>query len=120
MTFSDIKAMTENRYKNIIRIKCDELAFTYLMNKRGSKGKEIIYPAIKMSKYLLPNDNLTIKEQRKIFLLRNKMNNIPANYSATSDNMAKCICDKREEDNEHLYYCEYLNKVKPLDKFIKS
>ena len=30
--------------------------------------------------------------------------------------MAKCICNQTE-DNEHLYYCEYLNNVVPLEKY---
>ena len=46
------------------------------------KGKEIKYPEIKMSEYLLPNDELSIDEQRNIFEIRNRMSNIPANYSS--------------------------------------
>ena len=116
LSFSEIRNMTENEYKQIIRTKCEELAFKYLINKRGSKGKEINYSGLKMSEYLLPSDKLNIEEQRKLFSLRNNMNNIPANYCASNENTAKCICEK-SENNEHLYICEYLNDKEPTEKY---
>ena len=33
-----------------------------------------------MSQYLLPNNQLNIEEQKKVFELRNRMTNIPENY----------------------------------------
>ena len=48
----------------IVRQKCEELAYRYLMNKRGSKGSKIKYEEIRMSEYLLPNDEFNIKEQK--------------------------------------------------------
>ena len=56
-----------NEYRNLIRKKCIELGFNYLMNKRGSKGKEIEYDKIGMAQYLQPNNQLEVKEKRKIF-----------------------------------------------------
>ena len=43
ISFEDIKNLPNNQFKNIIRKKCKEVALEYLLNKRGSKGKEIIY-----------------------------------------------------------------------------
>ena len=59
--------MKENEYRNLIRKKIIELGFNYLMNKRGSKGKEIEYDKIRMAQYLQPNNQLEVKEKRKIF-----------------------------------------------------
>ena len=56
ITFTEIKKMKENEYRNLIRKKCIELGCNYLRNKRGSKGKEIEYDKIKMAQYLLPNN----------------------------------------------------------------
>ena len=36
------------------------------------------------------------------------MNNIPANYPGTKENVTKCICGKLE-NMEHIYYCKKLN-----------
>ena len=69
----------------MIRKKCIELGFNYLMNKRGSKGKEIEYDKIGMAQYLQPNNQLEVKEQRKIFEIRNRMTNIPNNFSRKRD-----------------------------------
>ena len=76
------------------------------MNKRGSKGKEIEYARTQMAQYLLPNDQLEVKEQRKIFEMRNKMTNIPDNFSTKSE--IKCICGKIEK-MEHIYNCKFLD-----------
>ena len=65
ITFEDIKKVSKNQYKNMIRIKCKELALEYLLKNRGSKGKEIDYKEIQTAEYLLPNNEITIEEQRK-------------------------------------------------------
>ena len=47
-----------------------------------------------MAQYLSPNNSLEIKEQKKIFEMRNRMTNINANYSSKSEQL--CICGKIE------------------------
>ena len=116
MTFNEIKEMKEKEYKDLIRKKCMELAYKYLMNKRGSKGKEIKYDRIQMAQYLLPNDQLEVKEQRKIFEMRNKMTNIPDNFSTKSE--MKCICGEIER-MEHIYNCKFLDSEKQKIKYEK-
>ena len=110
--------MTENGYKEIVRKKCSEYAYKYLMNKRGTNGSELEYKELKMSEYLLPNNQLTIEEQRTLFGMRNGMIDIPANFSTKKENKAKCIC-KENEDMQHIYNCEYLNSDKPAEKYEK-
>ena len=58
-----------------------------------------------MREYLLPyNDRITIEEKQKIFEIRNRMIDIPANFG----NKETCICGN-EENMSHIYSCEYLN-----------
>ena len=116
LSFSDIKNMTEDRYKQIVRNKCSKFAYKYLLNKKGTKGSEIEFTEIKMSDYLLPNGELTIEEQRTVFGMRNGMIDIPANFSSKKDNKAKCVCKELENMN-HIYNCEHLNSDKPVEKF---
>ena len=108
MSLKEIKEMEKSKYKELIKSKCNELAFRYLSNKRGSKGKEIDYKSIKMSQYLQPNNELEISEQKKIFEIRNKMTNIPANFSGSNKNKIKCVCQEFE-NMEHIYQCKKLN-----------
>ena len=104
--------MTTKSYKAMIRIKCNELAFQYLMNKRRTKGKEIQYQKLQMSQYFLPNNQLEIEEQKKVFELGNRMTNISINYSKQNQNKTKCICGEYET-MEHIYYCKQLNNFEP-------
>ena len=69
-----------------------------------------------MSQYLQPNDKLDINEQKKIFEIRNRMTNIPANYSGTKQNVTKCICGKLE-NMEHIYYCKKLNTTEIMIEY---
>ena len=77
VSLEDIRNLPTNQFKKLIRKKCKELALEYLLKKRGSKGKELIYNEIQTAEYLLPNDELNIEEQRTIFSIRNRMINIP-------------------------------------------
>ena len=65
-----------------------------------------------MSQYLLPNKLLEMSDQRKIFEIRNKMTNIPANYSSKSENEKTCVGGKIE-NMEHIYNCISLNETEP-------
>ena len=89
-----------------------ERAFEYLMSKRGKKGQNIKYKNLRMAEYFLPNEELTIEEQRNIFEIRNMMTNIPSNYISKKANTSRCICGEIE-DIEHIYYCRKLNTKEP-------
>ena len=112
MSIKDIMEMTTKRYREMIKTKCNKLAFKYLMNKRGTKGKEIVYRKVQMSQYLLPNTQLEIQDQKKIFEIRNRMTNISENFSKQNQNEIKCICGERES-MKHIYYCKELNNIEP-------
>ena len=108
LSLQEIKEMKNKKYKEMIKLKCEELAFNYLISKRRVKGKEIIYKNIQMSQYLLPNSELDIRDQKKIFEIRNKMIDISENFSTKSKIEKKCVCGNLE-NMEHIYYCKYLN-----------
>ena len=116
LTLEEIKLMSLYKYKELVKKKCTESAFSYLMKKRGKKGMEINYPNIEISEYLLPNDELTIDDQRYLFAMRNGMVDIPSNFVSKENNTSKCYCGQLE-DMEHLYYCKYLNNEEPEVKY---
>ena len=88
------------------------------MSKRGKKGQNIEYKNLRMAEYFLPNEELTIEEQRNIFEIRNMMTNIPSNYISKKANTSKCICGKIE-DIEHIYNCKKLNTKEPKVEYEK-
>ena len=62
-----------------------------------------------MSEYLCPvNKQLTISQKCKMFAVRNRMTNIPANFPNLLES-DKCLCGEKE-DMKHIYYCKMLNE----------
>ena len=100
----------------MIKRKCNELAFEYLMKKTCTKGKEITYNNIQMSQYLLPNNQLEIQDQKKIFEMRNRMTNIPLNYPSKYQQKSNCICGEKET-MEHIYICKKLSNIEIKIKY---
>ena len=80
LSFDEIRTMPTTKYKRLVSAKLKPLAFTYLMSRRGEKGKEIQYKEIEMAEYLLPNNSLNIENKRTIFSIRNRMVQISANF----------------------------------------
>ena len=83
-------------------------AFQYLLSKIKSKGKEIVYKKnLQCQTYLLPNNILTVQEQRAIFAFRTRMNFIKNNFKG-NNSIEYCQCES-EMTNKHLYECILLN-----------
>ena len=73
-----------------------------------SKGKEIDYNnKLQCQEYLLPNNFLTLKEQREIFSYHTRMNKLKYNFSGNNEEEF-CECGI-EMTNIHLYECFKLN-----------
>ena len=56
LTFQEIKNMSKESFAKLIKCRIPEIAFRYLLEKRGSKGKEIIYQKLEMAEYLMPHE----------------------------------------------------------------
>ena len=77
ISFTDIKNMKKRQFMKIVHQKINKLAFTYLVSKIKSKGKEIYYGEyLSCQLYLQPNSVLTFEEQQNIFSYRTRMNNL--------------------------------------------
>ena len=80
------------------------------MQVEGSKGYEIKYEILKCQSYLLPHSNLSLEDQRLMFLLRTKMNNLPTNFSGSKcDPYCFTNCGQIL-NNKHLFECIQINK----------
>ena len=110
LSINDIISLSVNQFKNILEKSIKRKSFEYLMEKIGSKGKEIRYSCLRMAEYLLPNDYLSISEKREIFSIRNRMVNIENNFKAKI-NQSACLCGQIE-DMKHIYVCEIYENEK--------
>ena len=61
--------MTKGKFNRILKERISEYALKYLTGKQVKKGKEITYNKIEMAEYLLPDNCLTIDNNRQIFNL---------------------------------------------------
>ena len=112
LIFDNIKSMKKNEYKIFLQESIKNEAFEYLLNKQGSKGKEIKYSSLKMSEYLSPNlEELSISDKRYIFGIRNRMTQIENNFP-NKLRKTPCVCGN-EENQEHIYRCKIFNDKKP-------
>ena len=114
LDLNEIRMMSKEIFKKMIKKKISEISFEYLLKKRRSKGIEIRYDRLEMADYLQPyNKNLTIEEKRKLFSVRNRMVEIGYNFGKCE----KCIVCGEIENMDHIYSCEYLNEEETNIKF---
>jgi hypothetical protein len=107
-TFEDISFMKKQTFKKYVMKKVNIIAFQYLLSRIKSKGQEIKYgQKLECQGYLLPNNILTLQDQRDIFSYRSRMNKLEYNYKGNNIE-EKCYCGK-DMTNIHLYECQVLN-----------
>ena len=97
-----IKSMKQNVFKELVKTQCYESAFKYLQDKhqKGSKGRSIKYTCLRMQDYLLPQANISLKDQREIFSIRCKTNPLGANRGIIEYCETKCGA---VIDNAHIF-----------------
>ena len=102
----EIKLIAKENFLKIIRAKISERALAYLLNMRGSKGKEIKYERLEMAEYLMPYNKMSIENKQNLFSVRNRMIEIGNNFGKKEN----CIICKTNEDMSHIYSCKFWNK----------
>ena len=109
MNIEEINETKQSEFKKRINEAIKIKALEYLLKLRGSKGREMEYNEIKMADYLMPNrENLTIKDKRYIFAIRNRMIQIPDNFPLKNRNLVEnCIICGEKENMQHLYSCKW-------------
>ena len=108
ISIEEIKIMKKTQFKKLLKESIKNKALEYLLNKQGSKGKEIKYSGLKMAEYLLPTDEiLSISDRRNIFAIRNRMIDIEDNFK---NRKVPEKCCGQIADQQHIYTCQNLNK----------
>ena len=118
ITFEEITHMKKHKYQTLVNEKVRTSAFQYLLSKVKSKGKEINYRSLfQCQEYLLPNNFLTLNEQREIFSYRTRMNKLKYNFSGNNDK--EFFEYGVEMTNLHLYECLKLNRNNKTVPYVK-
>ena len=66
----------ETIFKNLVKKKALSAGLKYLTEKqkKGEKGRDILYESFQLQDYLCPYSNLDLEEQRLLFSLTSRMN----------------------------------------------
>ena len=109
ISFEEIILMKIMTFKKTVQSKVRKAALKYLLSKRKSKGKEIVYGStLECQGYLLPSNILTLQDQISLFSYRTRMNDLKYNFSGNQPVSDKCKCGI-DMTNIHLYECKHLN-----------
>ena len=68
--------MTKGRFNRILKERIHENALKYLTGKQRKKGNNITYIKSEMAEYLLPDDNISITQKRRLFAIRSNVTHI--------------------------------------------
>ena len=118
LSSEDIKKLSCNKFKSILKQKIEETAMNYLSNKRKEKTKDIDIKHFKPKQYLMSN-NLSVTEVQNLYKLRNHMIDVKGNFhSGNTDNMWCRTCNLFTETQQHLVYCPPIReKLRGLVEF---
>ena len=98
LALNDIKMMPKENFLKMIKSRISDLSLNYLLKKRKSKGKEILYEKLEMAEYLMINNKyLSIEEKNNLFSIRNRMVKIENDFGRNE----KCIKSDSTEDMSH-------------------
>ena len=95
-SLDEIRLMSKVKFNKLLKQRIRKNAYKYLTEKKRTKGKEISYSRIEMAEYLLPENDLTIEQKRRIFAVRNKMVDIPNHFSSSKNNTL-CVCGEKRD-----------------------
>ena len=92
ISFEEIIVMKIITFKKTVQSKVRKAALKYLLSKRKSKGKEIVYGStLECQGYLLPSNILTLQDQIGLFSYRTRMNDLKYNFSGNQP-VSSIIC----------------------------
>ena len=111
MTFDDIKRVSANNFKNIVKkqIKIKALEYLQQCQQSHSKSKHVIYHKMEMDEYLKSGNDLTIQEKQFILKARTHMLNARCNFKTGMTNInCRHGCSVLEEQ-KHILNCSAIS-----------
>ena len=117
-TFEEIRKMSKQKFKTIVKEKISQVAFVFLQEEKGklSKVKDLQYNKLKIQPYLLPNNLADVRLAKFVFSLRSRMLDIKCNYKNNHSDLCCPVCKAENDDQQHLLLCEGLKDFSVADK----
>ena len=117
MTFLEIKSMSKDTFKNLVKDNVKTAAFNYLtkVQETHSKSKSIKYKQFELQAYLKSRNKMNIMEKSFIFGARTRMLDLKSNFKIGQSDLICRGCFKAEETQEHLLVCPSLADNSILD-----
>ena len=113
LSFENIKSMTEEQLRTMLKLKIRETAFSKLleMKEKCSKLRTLKYSNLEIQPYLTTDCKLTIQMKRMLFRWRSHTINVKQNLGMKD---AKCpLCEEADDTQYHLLRCRLLSTPQP-------
>ena len=113
LSFDDIKSLSEDQLKIMVKIKIKETAFNSLLKdkERCSKLKTLKYNSLEIQPYLTTDSKLTIQMKQMMFRWRSHTINVKQNIGVKD---AMCpLCKEADDTQYHLLRCRLLSNPEP-------
>ena len=114
LTFSDIKQISKENWKQIVKRKIIENSLKNLLEKKQkhSKVMKLEYEKLEIQTYFLPNKFECSKEDvQLIFRLRSNMTDLKMNKKNLHKTHECSACLKEDETQQHIYLCKEIIKL---------
>ena len=109
LTDNQIKCLKKQKFKNIVKEKCKNKAFEYLIKIKSqhTKGKEVLYKELKRQKYL-KSSMLTKSQKALLYNLRFRMTNAKMNFKNIYVDTTCSLCRNEDDTIRHHLECPVL------------
>ena len=120
ISFEEIKEMTKDRWKNIVKNTIQQKTFMKLEAKKQthSKVKDLEHIRLEMQDYFMPNGikDMNKEEVQLIFKIRSKSTDVKMNRKNQFETHECSVCSMENESQEHIYLCDQIWKLKKQRK----
>ena len=117
ISFDEIAMMTKKKYKKLIKKQIAQKTFNDLktLKQTHTKMENTEYEKFEVQEYLRANSGLANNEKHLLVSLRTRMTKVRKNYKNMYEDHLCQLCKAEEDDQSHLFRCEYLlNNCKEL------
>ena len=124
MPIEAIKKMSQQTFRNKVKVAVTKAAYLYLSNEKQRRNKvtNVKHEELKMQKYLCPN-GLDIQQVKLLFLLRARMVDVRVNFNNKYQDTLCPVCKEidKPDTEQHVLQCSVLlqNTNLVMDKNLK-
>ena len=114
LSFHEVKALSHDQFKRMVKNKCRSVAFKQLMAAKlhHSKMSLLSYSELRIQKYLV-DKSFHIGDAKLMFSFRTRMAKVRDNYKNSQNDLHCPLCGQDADTQEHLLDCEKIHRSRP-------